>query len=144
MHNPGIPRHVFPGQSVATRPLHIMHACLCSPQPLLHLVSDTPVGIGGYRGVCDLTKTSKCAMRAPIFPLVHRGWVAYTACMTDHTVVVNSGLYTLVQLAANAELSTWRAEHPEFGIAVFTCAAGLHISELVEEAEASMTTSGRR
>ena len=64
--------------------------------------------------------------------------------MTDHTVVVNSGLYTLVQLAANDELSTWRAEHPEFGVAVFTCATGLHVSELVGEAETSVTISGRR
>ena len=83
-------------------------------------------------------------MRMPISPLAHHDWVAYTARMTDHTVVVNSGLYTLVQLAANDELSTWRAEHPEFGVAVFTCAAGLHVSELVEEAETSITTSGRR
>ena len=91
-----------------------------------------------------MTKTGICAMRMPISPLAHRGWVAYTARMTDHTVVVNSGLYTLVQLAADDELSTWRAEHPEFGIAVFTCATGLHVSELVEEAETSVMTSGRR
>jgi hypothetical protein len=83
-------------------------------------------------------------MRVPIFPLAHHGRVAYTARMTDHTVVVNSGLYTLVQLAANDELSTWQAKHPEFGIAVFTCATGLNISELVQEAETSITTSGRR
>lgn len=62
----------------------------------------------------------------------------------DHAIVVTSGLYTLVQLAANDELSTWRAKHPEFGIAVFTCATGLHVSELVEEAKTSVTTSGRR
>src|SRR5690606_13824580 len=121
-----------------------MHACLCSPQPPLHLVSDTPVGIGGYMGVCDLTRTGKGAIRAALFALAHQGLGAYTARLPDHTIVVNSGLYTLVQLAANDELSTCRAEHPEFGIAVFTCATGLHISELVEEAETSVTTSGRR
>ena len=96
-------------------------------------------------GVCDLTKTGKCAIRTPLSPLAHHDWVAYTARMTDdHTIVVNSGLYALVQLAANDELSTWRAEHPEFGVAVFTCAAGLHVSKLVEEAETNVATSGRR
>src|SRR5690554_5130813 len=78
----GIPRHVFPGQSVATRPLHIMHACLCSRQTPLLLVSDTPVGIGGYKGVCDLTRTGKCAIRAPLFPPC-TPWLGCLHCSYD-------------------------------------------------------------
>lgn len=81
----------------------------------------------------------------PFFPLhTMAGLLTLLRMTDDHAIVVNSGLYTLVQLAANDELSTWRAKHPEFGIAVFTCATGLHVSELVEEAETSVTTSGRR
>jgi hypothetical protein len=92
-----------------------------------------------------LTKTGICAMRTPISPLhTMAGLLTLLRMTDDHTIVVNSGLYTLVQLAANDELSTWRAKHPEFGIAVFTCATGLHVSELVEEAKTSVTTSGRR
>src|SRR5690606_33773085 len=120
------------------------HACLCSRQTPLPLVSDTPVEIGGVYGGMRFDKDGQMCYTSALSPLAHHGWVAYTARMTDHTIVVNSGLYTLVQLAANDELSTWRAEAPAFGIAVFTCATGLHVSELVEEAETSVSTSGRR